>query len=1143
MIFHITLLLLPCFVHAAVPDAYDLKTAPSWSYSFLEGSGSFSEEESLPESGSLFRWILNGSEFESGRIPQLFLAHLDESLESSDGEVPYNSVSTEFVPGKFGSALLLEEGGMLVYEGAGNFSVSEGTVEFWTALRYAPEDTVYGSNPQILFGFAADHDNFLNVMQSLDTRVLYAGGKSQGLTQKATSQKACIRHRSPGEWFHVAMTFSESSNLLRLYIDGFPRGEGPYSPPGDTEGKISIGGRATGSICDYYIDEVRILDEALDAEIIAENAGRTRPFRNDEIHLDTDLLQPGDSLAFELTPCNGFEYGAPVLSESFTWNSPPLHDIAPFSMILPAGSTSLDVTIESSDPAVVRYSIGALTPFEGMTDFDDGGGTSSHYTNLPLPSSPINTHHVYFRCDLDTSYYAHRMYRVLPSSEPDYPRTFNLWGDFEDHSQENLERLSRIDLWLGVKHWTIDEMAIMRTLNPSIRILTSVNAGMSNASTDPDLLLKDVNGEPIEPWPGVYRFNMTRLDIAEMQADLAYQYAMDEEMPFDGIFFDNFYVDQSWLTEDCWGNPVQVDADEDGQPDDPDSLDAAWRAGMFHEIAEFRKLMPHALVTGHLRGTLTDQEMADYFNGESILFLTSDVIEGRNDFPLLDDRYKGWFEVGIETPITTVESAPHDQISYGYGYEPKTTAPASVCEFARTFYPRMRFGLGVTLMRDGYFAHEFGDAWHGNDWWYDELDFNLGQPAGDLFIASCKNYFPVELVENGGFEEDYIEDDWLLYVQWFTGSDATIEKDFSEPLTGEASCRVTVWDAGEGEYWHVALDQPERTITEGTRYTLNFSAKSDPPRTIRTRTCKRDSVLVNYGLFETLELSSEWQEFEFEWISLTDAGDCRVQFLLGDTTGTVWFDDISCINTVPRVFGREFENGSMYLNATEQKEDVRLGQPMVRISGDQAPKRQWIIDNGDEAFSVTGGYTLEQYDTGQWKATGPYYHDWDENCAVLDAGSEGTFDLDIFEPDDYDFHVWWAAAPEIAELSGSVSVALYAGTELLFDTTIDQTTGGDGWVFVGSAFLDSFQENSLVISSGDGPCIADGIFIESTARYNDGSEADSLVTLDPFDCVILKKATPNGNTDPPIHVRPAKKKLRNASGRIWNRVRTVRNRG
>lgn len=50
---------------------------------------------------------------------------------------------------------------------------------------------------------------------------------------------------------------------------------------------------------------------------------------------------------------------------------------------------------------------------------------------------------------------------------------------------------------------------------------------------------------------------------------------------------------------------------------------------------------------------------------------------------------------------------------------------------ARSEYRYFRFGLGFTLMRDGYFTHEVGDSWHGQDWDFDELHFKLGSALGN----------------------------------------------------------------------------------------------------------------------------------------------------------------------------------------------------------------------------------------------------------------------------------------------------------------------------------------------------------------------------------------------------------------------------
>ena len=78
-----------------------------------------------------------------------------------------------------------------------------------------------------------------------------------------------------------------------------------------------------------------------------------------------------------------------------------------------------------------------------------------------------------------------------------------------------------------------------------------------------------------------------------------------------------------------------------------------------------------------------------------------------------------------------MQSAPPNQIAYGYGYYPLQAISPTVAAFAQTNYPNMRFGLALTLMGNGFFAHDFGDFAPNapTAWWYDEYDFDLGFPA------------------------------------------------------------------------------------------------------------------------------------------------------------------------------------------------------------------------------------------------------------------------------------------------------------------------------------------------------------------------------------------------------------------------------
>ena len=170
--------------------------------------------------------------------------------------------------------------------------------------------------------------------------------------------------------------------------------------------------------------------------------------------------------------------------------------------------------------------------------------------------------------------------------------------------------------------------------------------------------------------------------------------------------------------------------------------------------------------------------------------MTADVIEGKRGFADLWAAYHDWWRIGREPAITMVESSPHDQIAYGYDYSPLQKTPPSTLEFARTYYPNVRFGLAFTLMNDGFFAHEFGDTWHGNDWWYDELDFDLGLPLGAAERVQAEGFTQRDRIDNGGFETP-LEGTWGLSLNTSFGAAATLARDTSDAAEGSASARIT----------------------------------------------------------------------------------------------------------------------------------------------------------------------------------------------------------------------------------------------------------------------------------------------------------------------------------------------------------------
>jgi len=658
----------------------------------------------------------------------------------------------------------------------------------------------------------------------------------------------------------------------------------------------------------------------------------------------------------------------------------PLHPVTPLdtrplrpdppSMLLPAGTTRLGLTMESAVPTACRYAWEQSTSFTDMAPFDLGQSTTHHVTLLrDLSPDPKTTNRVFVRCEAYPDLELNLMYRSLPTVNPSFPRTGNLWGSWNVIKQ-GLDYASRIDLWLG-SHWRPDELRELRRLNPHMVALASINAVEPLREAPSEYFLKDVHGHRIEVWPGDFRLNLTKPEVAKFQAQYAYEQLLKSDLMYDGVFVDNVFLSQSWLKQDIFGKPVQIDADEDGVEDNPMELDAAWRAGILRELRTIRTLLPHAILSGHGMD-IRDPEIAAIFNATSIGFDAPCVIEGRKQFAELWDRYTSWQQAARSPRSTMVESAVPMQIGYGYGYSPIGVIPPSTLEFARHYYPYMRFGLAFTLMQDGYFAHELGDTFHGNDWWYDELDFDLGHPLGPAeFVKSLR----------------------------------------TTPTPGAKNLVVT-----------------EPCPSGGT----------------------------NHG-----------------------------------------YSDIR-----PALLRREFTNGLALLNATPETQTVTVGPGFQRLTGNQAALHEYIVDDLPSDFLTSGNWKAVVYDSGEWKAAGPYYHDWGPGSHE-GRGGTAQWDVQIPEPDTYTITAWWPAAPSAPAWNAKATYEIVSDGRVVAFATLDQRSGGDEWHFIGQVPLRPGASVRLRCDES-APCLADALHVRSQKRYNDGSPADT-VTLRPMDGIILKR--------------------------------------
>lgn len=1050
-----------------------------------------------------YRWIVNGVPAGSEPAPQLLLLHADDSLLSTTGVPPADAASIQYQPGRWGSAFSFTPGARLTYPREGNLNLGEGTVEMYVALRAPGRDPMCTAKNNVLFQYRAPNGDWTGIVQTAGPNgIVYAGGTVNGNWQSAYGSSSDMRDWQPGEWHHLAFTWSASASRMKMYVDGrltADTNEGRYVPPLATGATFAVGGDIDG----YLIDEVRISGVPLTDDQIRADAVRQSRFADNEIFLSLAGRSPGDRIVLEWTTARG----TVCPSAPYVYPVIPITAADPPSTILPPGSSSLSLTIQTPVADSCRFSLDPASSFPHMTPFGSGDGSATHQTMVEgLNPDPAVVNSVFVRCANQPDYALELKYRARGSGNLRFPRKGNLWGS-RLVAQKGLEHAAKIDLYLGAT-FTPDQMRKLRALNPNILILASINT-VENWGLPEDYYLHTVEGKRIEVWPGSYRLNLTKPHVAEYQAKLAYQAILDSGLLLDGCFFDNFFTSQSWQNHDIYGNAAVLDADEDGQPDDPAVLDAKWKEGVFHELRTWRKYMPFALNSGHLFRP-PDADTMEVFNGDSIGFMLPEVKDGTVAFNQLFDVYNNWFLKGRSPVTMMLESAPPFQIGYGYGYDPLKIIPASTLEFARTYFPYVRFGLAVTLMNDGYFAHEFGDTLHGNDWWYDELDFDLGYPLGPAVRIPVGAVSTLNMMDDGGFEAP-LGSTWDLWVNTAAGAQATFSRDTSTSAEGQASVRVDVGNAGQKVDWHIDLHQYSRSLTKGTSYTLSFQAKADAPRTMGVSSSKQSPDWRSYGLGTTVDVGSDWKRYSLTFEATETVSDARVQFYFGSATGTTWLDDVRLIEAQDSVYRRDFDRGAVLLNGSRKSQTVAVGPGYSRLTGSQAARHEYILDDADPSVFTGAGWAAAAYDSGMWKATGPYYHNWGEGCRQCDGATcpGATWDLQVREDDSYTIAAWWPAAPAASTWSRGVVFELVAGGQVLAATTVDQTRDGDQWHTLFTVPLTMASKPVVRIrNQGSGLAIADALWVRSAARYNDGSAA-ATVTLEPMDGIVLQRATNN----------------------------------
>ncbi len=104
--------------------------------------------------------------------------------------------------------------------------------------------------------------------------------------------------------------------------------------------------------------------------------------------------------------------------------------------------------------------------------------------------------------------------------------------------------------------------------------------------------------------------------------------------------------------------------------------------------------------------------------------------------------------------------------------------------------------------------------------------------------------------------------------------------------------RVRITQPGSAG-WHVQLWQEGFPVERGQLYTFRFRARSDQSRTVMVMMGMAQEPWQSVGLASPIQLTPEWQEFEFTFAT-THTTNARIGFTeMGTQVGEFWFSNLS----------------------------------------------------------------------------------------------------------------------------------------------------------------------------------------------------------------------------------------------------------
>jgi beta-glucanase (GH16 family) len=147
-------------------------------------------------------------------------------------------------------------------------------------------------------------------------------------------------------------------------------------------------------------------------------------------------------------------------------------------------------------------------------------------------------------------------------------------------------------------------------------------------------------------------------------------------------------------------------------------------------------------------------------------------------------------------------------------------------------------------------------------------------------------------VRNGSFETAASPNsfpEWSFSVR--PGAAATLTQDSETHVDGAAAARVDITQANPTD-WYTQLSQGGLPSSLGKSYLLSFWARASTPRTISV-VLQRDSAPWTEYFYSEVNLTGEWQQYSFPYVSGVDDDHAALRLNLARSAGQVWIDGVS----------------------------------------------------------------------------------------------------------------------------------------------------------------------------------------------------------------------------------------------------------